>query len=206
MEDHGPPKRATWRRLLLLLLTALVAWQAAQALGFGTVGIPGVFLVRLSEPPLGTVPEQKRAKAPELGEAWRRTDDAPAPGAAKVARAPDPAASASPVALPSEETLGSWARAQAREFVGGVDENGNILYRFDVWLEMPEAVRKEAVSVAYAFDAPSATPPEQTSNDASSGFRVKFGGAACAQTVRISMTFADGRTRDAEVDGCKILN
>ncbi len=109
-------------------------------------------------------------------------------------------------ALPSESEIRSWVRAEAEEAVGGVGEDGMPLYRFNVWLDAPDETRQKIASVAYNFDAPSATPKEQSSTEKKGGFRVKFGGASCARTMLVTITLDDGRSQMAEVDGCVILN
>lgn len=109
-------------------------------------------------------------------------------------------------ALPSESDIRSWVRAEAEEAVGGVDEQGMPLYRFNVWLDAPDETRQKIASVAYNFDAPSAKPREQSSTEKQGGFRVKFGGASCARTVLVTVTLDDGRSQMADVDGCAILN
>ena len=81
-----------------------------------------------------------------------------------------------------------------------------MLYRFDIWLDMPAGLETKPVSVAYVFNAPSAQPGAQASQDVKSGFRVKFGGAACAESVKVTAIFADGESRAVSVDGCNILN
>ena len=108
--------------------------------------------------------------------------------------------------LPSASAVRGWVKSQAWEFLGGVDAQGNILYRFEVWLEAPQNELKAIKSVAYEYDAPSATPKSRESDRPSGGFRVRFGGLACAKEISIVLTMADGRKQQTKVDGCQVLN
>lgn len=108
--------------------------------------------------------------------------------------------------LPSETELGGWIESQAKEFLGGVDEEGNILYRFDVWVSAPPALHNKIKSVAYSYDAPSATPESQESVEPRTQFKVSFGALSCAKEVAVTITLEDGSTRKAVVNGCQILN
>ena len=121
-------------------------------------------------------------------------------------RLPAPPAPAGVSALPSKSDIGGWLKSQAWEFLGGVDEQGNILYRFEVWLEAPSGVLGAIKQVSYVYDAPSATPEIRRSGKAQGGFRVRFGGLICARKVTIEVTMADGRSTRAVADGCKALN
>jgi hypothetical protein len=97
-------------------------------------------------------------------------------------------------------------RSQAREFVGGVDSEGMPLYRFELWLEAPEAARAQIRSVSYKYPAPSAEPSEQSSGEAQSGFRVRFAAASCARRATVTVVMRDGSEQTADFDGCKVLN
>lgn len=117
-----------------------------------------------------------------------------------------PPAGSARVDLPARSEIRAWARSEAREFVGGVDADGMPLYRFEVWLDAPDDVREQIRSVSYEYRAPSAQPPMQSSSDTGSGFRVRFGAAACAEKAKITVVMRDGQERSADVDGCRILN
>jgi len=199
-QTHGNPRPG--RTALVLVAASLLLWQVAQALIAGVFGIPGLFEIPFNG--LAALPPGHREggvsahrKAPsEEGSAERSPDVAALP--------PGPAPGGS--APPSADELGGWIKAQAREFVGGMDEEGNILYRFDVWLDVPETVKRRIASVDYAFDAPSAKPPSLSSKDGKTGFRVHFGALTCATAVEVKITFDDGAARAVTVDGCEILN
>lgn len=206
MSDPSKSQRARRGQLLLLFVVAIVAWQAAQAIALGVVGVPGVHVIRVSNYPPTEIVQNPATRSPELGKAWHKVDEAVPPKSEKPVEPPKPEAIEPVDTMPKPDTIKGWIRAQAREFVGGVDAEGLPLYRFDIWLDMPDDVRERAISVAYVFDAPSAQPPEQTSKDAKSGFRVKFGGAACAKTIAVTVTFADEQTRKVIVDGCEVMN
>lgn len=123
-----------------------------------------------------------------------------------IARLPPEPTPGRRVGLPSKSEIRDWVKSQAWEFLGGVDEAGNILYRFEVWLEAPSNTLKAIKSVSYVYDAPSATPPSRNSDLSSRGFRVRFGGKSCAQEITVTLTMSDGRSRRAVVDGCRALN
>ena len=121
-------------------------------------------------------------------------------------RPPAPEPSEGGSALPSASAIDGWVKSQAWEFLGGVDAQGNILYRFEVWLEAPDSELKNVKSVAYEYDAPSATPKSRETDRAEGGFRVRFGSLACAKEITVTLTMADGRKQRAKVDGCRVLN
>ncbi len=108
--------------------------------------------------------------------------------------------------LPSKSEIREWVKSQAWEFLGGVDPQGNILYRFEVWLEAPPEIIKAIKSVSYEYEAPSATPKSRSSDKAKGGFRARFGALACAKGIAVTLTMADGRSRRVVADGCRALN
>lgn len=108
--------------------------------------------------------------------------------------------------LPSKSEIRGWVKSQAWEFLGGVDAQGNILYRFEVWLDAPQELIRAIKSVSYEYDAPSATPKSRESDKSKGGFRARFGALACAKEITVTVTMADGRSRRAEADGCRALN
>ncbi len=108
--------------------------------------------------------------------------------------------------LPSKSEIRGWVRSQAWEFLGGVDPQGNILYRFEVWLEAPADVLGAIRQVSYNYDAPSATPASREIGISEGGFRARFGSMSCAQKLTVEVTMADGRSRRTVVDGCQVLN
>lgn len=145
-------------------------------------------------PDIQSGPEQKPKPQtkPKTDVARLTPEPAPAPGGR--------------VDLPSKSDIREWLKSQAWEFLGGVDEAGNILYRFEVWLDAPPDTLRAVKSVSYVYDAPSATPPSRDSDTSDGGFRVRFGGMSCAQKVTVKLTMSDGRSRRAVVDGCRALN
>lgn len=150
-------------------------------------------------------PEPQRVNVPALP--WQQeTKPAGNAGTARPASPPRGETGRVRASLPSRSELKSWIRSNAREFVGGVDADGMPLYRFDLWLDAPAAMRAQVRTVSYAYLAPSAQPAEQSSSDAKNGFRVKFGAAACAEKATVTLLLVDGRERRVTVDGCRILN
>lgn len=161
---------------------------AGMGKGLRGIGAGGISVVRKSSPGDGSAKaDRPKSTAPEV-----------------VALPPERIPQAEPI--PSSIEMEGWIKAQAREFVGGMDKDGNMLYRFDVWLKAPAAEKGRIVTVDYTFDAPSAKPPKQSSKDAETGFRVSFGGLTCATAIEFIVTFEDGKRRRAKVDGCEILN
>jgi hypothetical protein len=108
--------------------------------------------------------------------------------------------------LPSKSEIREWVKSQAWEFLGGVDTQGNILYRFEVWLDAPQKVLSSIDSVTYEYDAPSATPKSRESNQVNGGFRARFGAMACSKDITVTLKMTDGSTRRTKVDGCQALN
>lgn len=150
-------------------------------------------------------PRPQSANAPVLP--WQQESNAAVnTNDTRLANLPPTTAGRVRTSLPSRSELRSWVKSNAREFVGGVDADGMPLYRFDLWLDAPEDLRSQMRTVSYAYLAPSAQPPEQSSSDAKSGFRVKFGAASCAEKATVTLTLVDGRERTVTVDGCRILN
>jgi hypothetical protein len=192
-----------WRELLLAVL---LIWQGVQLLNIGAIGVPGLFLIPLNDP-FAAPPPQADAGVP-VAKQEAPGDQVLLPLMPSIESPADEATKTAGISsgLPTASELEGWVKSQAREFVGGVDEAGNILYRFDVWLEPPAAQKQRMVAVDYAFDAPSAQPANQASKNRETGFRVKFGGLSCARSVAVTVTFDNGEQRAAEVDGCRILD
>lgn len=195
-----------WREYLLAVL---LIWQGVQLLYTGALGIPGIIMIPMNDPFMPHPNQAAPSNPPTVA-----SNNQPAPVPAKPEPAPveqtPPKEAAKPAALPSDlpsaSELEGWVKSAAQEFVGGVDSQGNILYRFDVWLDAPADKKERIASVDYMYDAPSATPAAQASSDRASGFRVKFGGLTCAQQVSMTVTFNNGDKREARVNGCQILD
>lgn len=125
-------------------------------------------------------------------------------GPAKPATPDHASAAPAPVQLPAGGDAQGWVKAKASAVAGGVDEHGRPLYRFELWVEPPAEVKQRLVAVAYDFDAPSAEPRTQESTEQQTGFRVRFGGLACADKITLTLKFDDGQQQQVAVDGCKI--
>lgn len=126
----------------------------------------------------------------------------PRPATADLGDAAEPTSSPSQTIADSQAA--SWVKTKASPLAGGVDDRGRPLYRFEVWLDPPADIKQKLVAVAYDFDAPSADPPTQESHDGQSGFKVRFGGLACADHIVLTLKYNDGRTEQVAVDGCKL--
>lgn len=179
------------------------ARPSAPESGAGLVASP------LPEAPPAARPAPPRDRAPDGGAPPalpREREGTAAPSGERQEPASPPSQSAEPADLPSRSDIRSWARSEAREFVGGVDSDGMPLYRFEIWLDARPDVRSAIRSVSYEYRAPSAQPASQSSAEAGDGFRVRFGAASCAEKATITVVMKDGRERSADVDGCRILN
>lgn len=195
----------------LIALVGLVVWQVAQAIAIGAVGIPGVYTVALvSEPPASA--DASAARTPAVPEqAYRKRvqlvpERKPAPEPEGAAPQPTTPPAPEAEALPPAAELEGWIRATALEFAGGVDAQGNILYRFEFWLEAPAEVRRRLVEVAYDYDAPSVQPDRRQSSDKrQDGFRVRFGALSCVGALTLTLTYDDGRSQRITADGCGVL-
>lgn len=218
--------RRRWR-LWAGLVVVLVLWQAIQGATLGRLGVPGLVELPLGSEGTGLLETLERtrtdtvttvAKSPPPPRRAPRPKTPPPQGPKKPERqarlpsettppqAPPPRPTVEPLTVPSARQLEGWVKSSAREFVGGVDAEGNILYRFDVWLTAPAALAKRIRKVAYVYGGPSATPKSRSSTTRKGGFRVKFGARSCEGPVAVTVTFDTGATRRVSVDGCRILN
>jgi hypothetical protein len=66
-------------------------------------------------------------------------------------------------------------------------------------------VKEQLAAVAYAFDSPAVMPQAQVSSEQKTGFRVAFGGLACADKVTLTLKFKDGQSQQVDLDGCRLL-
>ena len=114
------------------------------------------------------------------------------------------AASLTPLRLPDSSDVGGWLKAKVTE-IKGADRN-RPLYHFELWLELPAAMKRRLVGVAYDFSTPAIRPQSQASSDRTSGFRVSAGGLACADEIEMTLRFDDGSVHKVVVDGCKLLS
>jgi hypothetical protein len=135
---------------------------------------------------------------------WDQIEPEPFTPSGAATPADHASAAPAPVQLPAGGDAQGWVKSRASAVAGGVDEHGRPLYRFDLWVEPPAEVKQRLVAVAYDFDAPSAEPRTQESTEQQTGFRVRFGGLACADKITLTLKFDDGQQQQVAVDGCKI--
>jgi hypothetical protein len=131
--------------------------------------------------------------------------DAPAPKTAALETegampAPEPPSAA----LPAARDVEKWAKGKATQFNSKERGRGR-MFHFELWLEPPAKVKERLVAVAYAFDTPAVMPQAQISNEQKTGFRVAFGGLACADKIMLTLKFSDGQSQQVAVDGCRLL-
>ena len=132
--------------------------------------------------------------------------DAPAPKAAALETEGAISAPQPPSAeLPPARDVETWVKGKATQFNSEERGRGR-LFHFELWLEPPAKVKERLVAVAYAFDTPAVMPQAQVSNDQKTGFRVAFGGLACADKVTLTLKFKDGQSQQVAVDGCRLLS
>ena len=108
------------------------------------------------------------------------------------------------VALPANTVIAAWVKAKATEIKGV--ERARPLYHFEFWLEPPESVKGSLAAVTYEFNTPAVMPQMQVSRERETGFRISAGGLVCADNVRVTLKFKDGRAQTVEVDGCKLVS
>jgi hypothetical protein len=132
--------------------------------------------------------------------------DAPAPKATALETEGAISAPQPPSAeLPPARDVETWVKGKATQFNSEERGRGR-LFHFELWLEPPAKVKERLVAVAYAFDTPAVMPQAQVSNDQKTGFRVAFGGLACADKVTLTLKFKDGQSQQVAVDGCRLLS
>jgi hypothetical protein len=123
-----------------------------------------------------------------------------AKGAAPEATPPQPAR----VALPASTVIAGWVKAKATEIKGV--ERTRPLYHFEFWIEPPQGLKGSVDAVTYEFNTPAVMPQMQSSREKQTGFRISAGGLVCADNVRVTLKFKDGRSQTVEVDGCKLVS
>jgi hypothetical protein len=106
-------------------------------------------------------------------------------------------------ALPTDSEVTGWVKAKATEVKG--QDRARPFYHFEFWLEPPQEVTQELATVAYEFNTPAVVPQAQISDEDKTGFRISAGGLICADRVKVTLRFRDGRSQRVEVDSCKLL-
>jgi hypothetical protein len=119
---------------------------------------------------------------------------------APVETRPSPPPSFGP--LPSERNVAGWVKAKATEIKG--EDQFRPLFHFEFWLEAPPEVARSLASVSYDFNTPAVMPQSLLSGEAKTGFRASAGGLTCADKVRVTLRYKDGRSQQVEVDGCAL--
>lgn len=129
--------------------------------------------------------------------------------AAEVAAAAQAAATPAPklpaAELPQARDVEAWVKGKATQFNSEERGRGR-LFHFELWLEPPAKMKERLVAVAYSFDTPAVMPQAQVSSEQKTGFRVAFGGLACAEKVTLTLKFNDGQSQQVAVDGCRPLS
>jgi hypothetical protein len=132
--------------------------------------------------------------------------DATAPASPQTKRTEPQAPSPQParVALPANTVIAGWVKAKATEIKGV--ERTRPLYHFEFWIEPPPSLKGSVDAVTYEFNTPAVMPQMQSSREKQTGFRISAGGLVCADNVRVTLKFKDGRSQTVEVDGCKLVS
>jgi len=108
------------------------------------------------------------------------------------------------VALPAGGEVKQWIKSKVTEIKGSA--RSRPLYHFELWLEPPVEMKQRLVGVSYAFNSPAIRPQSQASSDKTNGFRIRAGGLACADEVKLALRFDDGGSQTVALDGCKLLS
>lgn len=188
--DIIPNSRTFWT----LVLAGFFFWQGYLVVVHRVIGFPGYLAI-----PLGIAPV---ALSQEGSSTVPKSDIANAEKNPSILAGENKEIDLS---IAGTKQIMQWVKGQAREFIGGVDDNGNILYRFDVWLDAPAEIGAGISNVKYVFNGPAAQPKLMSSADQSDRFRVRFGAMACANTISVTVYYNNGLKQSAEVDGCRIL-
>lgn len=106
-------------------------------------------------------------------------------------------------ALPADSEVAGWVKAKATEVKG--QDRARPFYHFEFWIEPPQDVTRQLAAVAYEFNTPAVVPQSQVSVEDKTGFRISAGGLICADRVKVTLRFRDGRSQRVEVDSCKLL-
>jgi hypothetical protein len=106
-------------------------------------------------------------------------------------------------ALPTDSEVTGWVKAKATEVKG--QDRARAFYHFEFWLEPPQEVTQALAAVAYEFNTPAVVPQAQVSDEDKTGFRISAGGLICADRVKVTLRFRDGRSQRVEIDSCKLL-
>jgi Uri superfamily endonuclease len=81
--------------------------------------------------------------------------------------------------------------------------DGKPLFDFSVWLEMPPLTASAVREVTYTFRHPSFSAPLY-SNDAASGFRIRYFGWGCVESVDATLTLKEGSRLTKSFNQCAI--
>ncbi len=106
-------------------------------------------------------------------------------------------------ALPADSEVAGWVKAKATKVKG--QDRARPFYHFEFWIEPPQDVAQQLAAVAYEFNTPAVVPQSQMSSEDKTGFRISAGGLICADRVKVTLRFRDGRSQRVEVDSCKLL-
>ena len=185
-------------------------------LDVGTLDPTALIAKQLQGKPVDTSKRQGVVRGPIGGSAspvtlpWDATEPIPysrqaslEPGTPSIepARMAPPDGNETLAPLSADEAQ-SWVRANKKTFKGA--NRARPMLHFELWLEPPAAIRERILSVSYAVEAGAVQPRSQQSRERQTGFRVGFGGLGCADRIKLTMLFNDGRSQDVDLDGCNL--
>ena len=194
----------------------LAADSPKGQLDVGTLDPTALVAEQLREKPVDTS-KRTRAVPPPIGGSaspvtlpWDATEPIPysrqaslEPGAPSIepARIAPPDKSEATTALSADEAQ-FWVRANKKTFKGA--NRARPMLHFELWLEPPAAMRDRILSVSYDVEAGAVQPRSQQSRERQTGFRVGFGGLGCADSIKLTLRFNDGRAQEVDLDGCNL--
>ena len=185
-------------------------------LDVGTLDPTALIAKQFREKPVATSKRPAVVRGPIGGSAspvtlpWDATEAIPysrqaslepgTPGIEPARMAPPDKSEATP-ALSADEAQ-SWVRVNKKTFKGA--NRARPMLHFELWLEPPAAMRDRILSVSYEVEAGAVEPRSQQSRERQTGFRVGFGGLGCADSIKLTLRFNDGRSQEVDLDGCNL--
>jgi hypothetical protein len=115
-------------------------------------------------------------------------------------RPPDPVPSPTPIPQPTSDTFTVHPMAKAILLERNPD-----VYRFTLWLSVPDNYRSRIKEVAYLLNHRTLNFVTMRSSDPSDGFAVGYTGWGCLRNVIITMTMSDGTSYKFSFDMCPAI-
>lgn len=94
------------------------------------------------------------------------------------------------------------AQAKAVKLDGITDQNGNQIYDFSIWLQVPVMLRDKITNVEYFLDHPSMLRKIRQSAEVSNGYSVSYRGWGCLTDIDIKVHLNDGEIYKIAFNQC----